>query len=309
MARGIRLSFQPDVSAKELYVAKTLKPVSEYLDRDGYQPGFLDKQDEVAMPKTGTWSKEVAKLLEVARETGRDDSELRYTHFSCKVLKSRRLPLFSAVNINGKSWRDDVPRSPTWRFDPRIPKEFQILEECYGPERTGFFSRGHMTRRQDPIWGPLAEQANLDTFHAPNAAPQMQGFNGGIWNDLEDYLLFNTDSRMKISVFTGPIFAKADPSVHKVKIPVEFWKVVVFIHDRTREQTATAYTCSQAKYLPGYAKPAFVFGEFLNMQVPITRIEELTDLDFGTLRERDVLRGADPSFVNLLSDVTDVVID
>ena len=82
------------------------------------------------------------------------------------------------------------------------------MNECYGnPPK---FSRGHMTRREDPGWGDeeTAKRGNEDSMHVTNATPQMQAFNAPIWLALEDYALQHArEDDMKISVFTGPYFA------------------------------------------------------------------------------------------------------
>ncbi len=36
---------------------------------------------------------------------------------------------------------------------------------------------------------------------------------------------------MKISVITDPVFQDADPDIQGVKIPVQYWKIIAFIHD------------------------------------------------------------------------------
>ena len=86
------------------------------------------------------------------------------------------------------------------------------MNECYGnPPK---FSRGHMTRREDPGWGDAktAKRGNEDSMHVTNTTPQMQAFNAPIWLALEDYALQHArEDDMKISVFTGPYFATDDP--------------------------------------------------------------------------------------------------
>ena len=175
-------------------------------------------------------------------------SELKYQHFSVVMSRSRRLCIFSAVNIDGTS--PGRFKRPSWRLDPRIPNAQQIKEECYG--NAPLFSRGHMTRREDPIWGPEADAAlgNSDSMHVTNTVPQMQPFNAGIWLGLEDYALKHARSdKMRISVFTGPFLLRDDPVRHGVQIPRSFWKVIAFVHDETRQLSATGYTMAQDSFL------------------------------------------------------------
>ena len=199
-----------------------------------------------------------------------EESELKYQHFSVVMSRSRRLCIFSAGNIDGATPRRF--RRPSWRLDPRIPVRQQIKDECYGSEPK--FSRGHMTRREDPVWGDPHEAAlgNSDSMHVTNTVPQMQPFNGGIWLALESYALENARSDdMRISVMTGPFLMPDDPVRDGVLIPRSFWKVIAFIHDETRELCATGYTMSQEDFL---RPEEFVFGKHKTSQARIATIEE-----------------------------------
>ena len=44
--------------------------------------------------------------------------------------RSRRMCFFSAVNIDGNLSKKS--KRVTWKWDPRIPKAQQIMNECYG---------------------------------------------------------------------------------------------------------------------------------------------------------------------------------
>jgi endonuclease G len=271
--------------------------VEDYSDRDGYQANFLGSDFEVPLPKVEA-KKDILKL------TDGDGSEfvLNYHHYSVIMSASRRQCFLSAVNINGKKSRKTT-RGP-WKIDPRIPKDSQIMKECYGnPPK---FSRGHMTRREDPAWGNEGEAAagNLDSMHVTNTVPQMQSFNAGVWLALEDYALQHArKDKMSISVFTGPFFAKKDPVMYGVKIPVSFWKVIVFIHDETGELSATGYTMSQRKFLE---PEEFVFGQHETNQTSIREIEQRAGIDFGELSKIDPFRKTPESFAAPLLDPSQI---
>ena len=255
---GGRRSFSLHLQVAEgLRVVTTPLPVADYAGRPGYDPLFVDPATPVPLPAVGAWADDLAEVDEEARDP-LDPHVLRYQHFSVKVSKSRRMPLFSAVNVDGVNEQGDIARTDVWRFDPRIPVRFQILKECYGRQDLGYFSRGHMTRREDPNWGTLEEAtlADADTFRATNACPQVQRFNEGVWLRIEDYVLRNANrDNMRVSVMTGPVFADADREIFGVRVPATFWKIVVFVHDVTREVTATGYTASQASLLPDAVEP------------------------------------------------------
>lgn len=256
---------------------------TDYSDRDGYTAGFLGNDARVTLPVIKDHHGDVLYFT----ENGKDEFILKYRHFSVVMSKSRRQCFYSAVNIDGIN--SVGSKRGKWRTDPRIPQQAQLLKECYGnPPK---FSRGHMTRREDPVWGPRAEQGNQDSMHVTNAVPQMQSFNGGIWLKLEDYALQHArQDDMRISVFTGPVFDQGDPERYGVKVPLTFWKVIAFIHDETGKLCATGYMISQLEYLPD---GEFVYGEHGAAQVAISDIERLTGLSFGNLASLDPLAGTE----------------
>jgi endonuclease G len=267
-------------------VAAQPKPAEYFAGRDGYRPAFLGDAAVVELPK---FSDKISPddIAWLADGTW----ELKYRHYSAAQCISRKMPFFSACNIDGSSTKN-VPRHDTWNYDGRIPKEYQMLSQAYGPQQEGKFSRGHMTRRQDPNWGEFAEaqQANIDTFVATNVCPQWQPFNDGLWGDLEDYILGNADGDDKrVSVFTGPFF---DTSTERfeVRIPHDFWKVVAFVSERTRELSAIAYRMSQSKYL--LTGVAADLADFDLAQIPLELVELRSGLRFASLAGRDVFAGA-----------------
>jgi endonuclease G len=209
---------------------------------------------------------------------------------------------FSACNIDGRNSKKR-PRTG-WLFDPRIPKEAQIMKECYGNEPK--FSRGHMTRREDPVWGSddAATLGNSDSMHVTNSVPQMQPFNAGVWLALEDYALDNArKDDMRICVFTGPFLEKNDPYRYGVKIPVTFWKVIAFIHDDTGRLCATGYTMSQKSFL---REEEFVFSQHENHQRPIAEIERRAGISFRGLADLDPLRDSSESTPTMLTSLNQV---
>jgi endonuclease G len=146
-----------------------------------------------------------------------------------------------------------------------------------------------MTRREDPIWGTgdAPARGNSDSMHVTNVVPQMQPFNAGVWLDLEQFALQNArKDKMKISVFTGPFLTDDDPVKFGVRVPVEFWKVIAFIHDETGRLSATGYTMSQQDFL---AEEEFVFGQHKTTQTSIATIEQRAGLSFGDLSRHDPL--------------------
>ena len=264
---------------------------ADYIGRTGYDPRFVGV--DVPLPVVHN----AADVLTFPWD-GAQESELKYQHFSVVMSRSRRLCIFSAGNIDGATPRRF--KRPSWRLDARIPVKQQIKDECYGSEPK--FSRGHMTRREDPVWGEPADAAlgNNDSMHVTNTVPQMQPFNGGIWLALESYALDHARSdHMRISVFTGPFLMPDDPIRDGVLIPRSFWKVIAFIHDETRELCATGYTMSQEDFL---RPEEFVFGKHKTSQARIATIEQRAGLSFGSLTEHDPFDGDEEGVGALLTD-------
>lgn len=291
-----------------LRVTESVWPVADYSNRDGYRAEFIEGHEPIAFPGAGDWTEDIVAMEPEARREGEPPHILPYRHFSVMMSKSRGLPLVSAVNIDGTRTRRGLERTDIWRRDPRIDRQVQNLRSGYGHDHLGFFARGHMTRREDPNWGSLeeAKEADADTFHITNVAPQRQGFNAGIWLGLEAYVLDNCDrSNLKISVFTGPVLTDEDPVYYERKIPVEFWKIVAFVHAQTGDLTSIGYRRSQVQSLPTLRRSRFVFGDFDDCQVPISSIARDTGLDFGVLAELDVMAGADSRMEIRLSSVSD----
>ncbi|OII60574.1 endonuclease [Streptomyces sp. CC53] len=223
---------------------------------------------------------------------------LPYTHFSVVLRPDRRLAAATAVAVDGGRLVEDVPRDDDWRFDPRVPEDWQAGPDVY---RNNSLDRGHLVRRLDPVWGAaaVAVRADRDTFHYTNAAPQADVFNQGkqVWQGLENHLLDHAARHdRKLAVLTGPVLHDADPPYRGIQVPLRFWKVAAFVHDGALG--ATAYVLDQSPDLSRDADRALVgavpgapppLGAFRTYQVPIADVVELTGLDLGPLPGADLM--------------------
>ena len=265
----------------------------DYGTREGYDPEFLGAGDlAVPMPR-------LTRALEadaaINREAGPDvpSYELPYHHFSVVLNRKRRLAYFTAVNVDGRVPLRETREADRWYFDPRVAQEAQVGNDFY---QGTVFNRGHLVRRLDPAWGrgqTISKAANDDTFHFTNCSPQHGDFNKGksLWAGLEDYLLKTAgDERRRITVFTGPVFAKGDPEYRGLPIPKKFWKVAATVR-RGGRLNATAYLVDQEDLIrplfelaPEERDLAAVARTF---QVQVRKVEQLTGLDFGHLRDCD----------------------
>ena len=257
----------------------------DYSDRIGYVPTFLGSGAmQVPLPKLAP--AQVAKAAVVNdRAKGDDRFILPYTHFSVVMNGERKMPFFTAVNIDGTQLVRIVREGDRWLLDPRISTDFQVGNEVYS---NNDLDKGHMVRRLDPVWGTrsVAAVANDDTFHYTNACPQHKDLNRKEWSDLEDYILDNAKPhQLRVCVFTGPVLRPSDrPYRDLVLLPEDFWKVAVIIRADTGKMSATGYVLSQKDMISGLE---FAFGAFRTYQVSLRSIERMTGLDFGKLKAAD----------------------
>ncbi len=249
---------------------------SWYEGGTGYDTQFLGEDYEVPHPLFQSDIEQDIALL-------KDGSNvLHYTHFSIVMSKSRRLAYYTVVNIDGNQLKK-VGRNDKWYLDSRIETKYQCGPELY---KHNALDRGHLVRRLDPVWGESAEKANKDTFHFTNCAPQHSELNQKSWLDLENYILDNAENaNLKVTVFTGPVFRMDDVIYRGVQIPTEYWKIAVMVK-KDGNLSATAYLQTQKNLIEDLE---FAYGEYKTYQVPLSKIEAMTGLDFEDLRNHDPL--------------------
>jgi endonuclease G len=276
----------------------------------GYSKYFLGKDHLLKPPVLNTKQKKDLVIYD------RDKYVLDYIHYSVVMSKMRRFAYYTAVNIDGTSWRDNK-RKDNWKKDNRIKE--QLGDELYSAKKSDF-DKGHLVRREDPEWGDstVAIQAGDSTFRYPNCVPQHKKLNQEIWAELESNILHKgaIGQQLRISVFTGPVLSDDDGvfvtrvNDQEVKIPNLFWKIVTWVKTDGK-MYAVGFVQSQEKFLieDGIIKKLFVpairrlrrftdedifehlkFKDGKTYQVRIEEIENLTGLKFdwpGVLKPYD----------------------
>jgi endonuclease G len=108
-----------------------------------YSPTFI-KGFKVPFPDI----KEKAKIATLVNS---NEHVLQYDHYTVIMNKERRLPFFSACNIDGTT-TSSVERSGDFKPESRLLAEFQTGDDFY-VGRGHVFDKGHMTKFEDVMWG------------------------------------------------------------------------------------------------------------------------------------------------------------
>jgi endonuclease G len=282
---------------------ESTKPDQDYSNRAGFDPHFLGFS--APLPALTDKSKPLAVTVPGAPPA--NPYELKYFKYSVIMNGQRHLAFVSAVNFDpdadvqyGREGKD------TWYFDPRIPQNLQAGGDLYLDNP---LDKGHLTRRADAAWGADDEEARLsnnDTFHWTNCSPQHEIFNQSakatarglrLWGNLENHVTeqANKDNR-KISIFNGSVFRPSDARYRGIRLPREFWKMIVFKTDAGKP-AAVAFVLSQSTLIKNLPQEEFEVGPYGVYQVRLTDLEKKTNLDFSVFKQFEPFpQGAPESF-------------
>ena len=133
-----------------------------------------------------------------------------YRNYTALIDKDRRCPLWTAQVMHSGAYPDNnVGRagsfSESTSYDPGIDKDWQSSGATYNYNNGNGYSRGHHCASSDR---QTTADANKQTFYYTNQSPQWyNGFNGSIWNDLENAIQNNVPSgHDTLYVVTGTLF-------------------------------------------------------------------------------------------------------
>lgn len=291
-----------------LEVAKIQKEQKvNFSECKGYDPTFLGV--EIPLPQPG---KAIQK--QIARLQG-STTELKYFKHSVIFNALTRMPLISAVNVEGDPTkrRDNSKRSDDWLRDSRIDIECQLDDKFYAKSN---FDKGHMSRFEDANWDNTENEAlrnGIYTCFYTNACPQVGDLNrsGGLWGKLEKAVLEKgikkqAAEQARMTVFNGPIFNEEKDRIFKgVRIPMEFFKIVLWLTDDDKLK-ATAFRLSQEALVDDirFDESMRIDEEALDIdkdvafkhyQCSIKRLGQLTNIDFGPLKQYDTFTASNAS--------------
>jgi len=298
MDDDIQLQFSGAEDVSEIETLKLERSIDYAMCR-GYQSDFLGDDYRVPIPKPHrSIKKYIAKLKGSTRAT-----ILRYYKYSVIFHELRRMPLISAINVDGDEDKrqDHTKRRDQWIRDSRLDYEIQLNDKYY--KKSGF-DRGHMSRREDANWGetPADAKRNADlTCMHTNACPQVPAINRsnkkGVWGSLEKVILEKGAIKVegktgRISVFSGPIFKASDPVYKGVQIPMSFYKIVLWLNDE-KVLRATGFKLSQRELVGDIDFEDIGIDRnlaFKSYQCSIESLQMVCSIDFSDLIECDTFQ-------------------
>lgn len=268
----------------------TIETISSFANRKGYDSGFI-KTDNFKIRLEDLLKNHLDDLPPLKVSTGKTPDLLRYHHFSIAMHRDRKMPLLTAVNIDGTQTKDLNRETDSWSFDPRLDKQYQTGKEIYAQNDLDL---GHLVRRLDPVWGENYLEANNDTFHLTVCAPQHKKLNRVTWLGLEDFILKNTDNEdLKVSVFSGPVFSEKDIDYRSIKVPLQFWKMAALIKN-DGAPSVSAYLLSHEEFLDDLADRGLIgdtgFGAYKTYQISLEKLQDLTNLNLNALLKYDPIQ-------------------
>lgn len=136
-----------------------------------------------------------------------------------------------AYPLNSSFIVKNVGRSNAWGLDPKLPRNKQpVLIKGFRDGNDGWKARGHQLPSADRV---CSYEANSLTYYGTNMTPQIhEGFNSGIWSNLEEKVRSWSRSSDTLYVVTGCVTEGSkkyckDNDGKKVTIPTAYYKAVL----------------------------------------------------------------------------------
>lgn len=208
--------------------------------RDYTTAGWLELPSYTTEGMAGTTTSTLSDLYRVTHKAEMGGTEQRnYTLLYDPEMLASYWVAYPICSDHLASGRDDQ-----WGlYDPKVPAGKQVnMSRGYGVNvydehgnQTNYYARGHQIPNADRNG---VEAMQLQTYYPTNITPQLQnGFNGGIWVDLEGAVRSAVHDGDTVYVVTGAAFRKKGGS-EEIKtitntysettpVPNYYWKVLL----------------------------------------------------------------------------------
>ncbi|MFL5784828.1 MAG: DNA/RNA non-specific endonuclease [Bacteriovoracaceae bacterium] len=166
--------------------------------------------------------------------------DLNHTWFTVHYDPELRLPRYVEYTLEKKNLMTKLgKRKDHFHPDPILVKSGLPYATSDEYKKTGY-DRGHLAPARD---FSFSQEANDETFVMSNIAPQTKLLNRGAWLVLEGMVRQWACGEERLTIITGPIFTKNDPTLKSgLTIPQQFFKVII---DETPPRKTRAYVFHQ----------------------------------------------------------------
>ena len=132
-----------------------------------------------------------------------DSGEQVIDHFAYSLAYSEEheQPLWTAYMLSAERVDGVVERRDYFREDDLVATG---SAQYYDYKKSGY-SRGHLVPAGDMKWDPLAME---ESFFMSNMSPQLQSFNSGVWNRMEQQVRRWASLYDTLYVVTGPVLSE-----------------------------------------------------------------------------------------------------
>jgi endonuclease G len=184
----------------------------------------------------------------------------------------KRVANWVAYHLTAEKMNGIHPRSEDFRPDPDLSEDKRSKLSDY---KGSGFHRGHMAPAASMKW---SERAMSESFLLSNMAPQVGGFNSGIWKSLETKVRKWVTERDELYVVTGNTFESEihAPLKGNVVVPSHCFKV---IYDPVKVEVI-AFILPNERGNPSSTLHTYI--------VTVDEVEQKTGLDFLNLIEDSV---------------------
>ena len=158
-------------------------------------------------------------------------------------------------------------------FEP--DKKVKTKSAHWGNYKNSGYSKGHLLPAGDR---KFSKKAYDNTFLTSNISPQKPGFNGGVWNRLEQKVRYWVGKERHLYVITGGVLEDGLATIgrEKVAVPKSYYKILLDYSEPGIKAIAFLVPHEESK------KPLYEF------VVSIDKIETITGIDFFPALSDDI---------------------
>jgi len=155
---------------------------------------------------------------------GNRSDVIRHKYYTIGYNESHEQPDWVVYELRAADLKTpNVPRARRFKEDPMVTTSSARHSDY---TRSGY-SRGHMAPAGDMAFN---QEAMQESFYMSNMSPQLTGYNGGVWRELEESVRDWAYEEGQLLVASGPIFSDLTQYIgnsSKVRVPEAFYKIIV----------------------------------------------------------------------------------